>query len=241
MLAGLGPLLILGAALLFGLDVGEDLIFFGGTIAIAFIGAFLVWQFGTWSKIVGILAALLVGMALFWTAFGLGQPASFFDFLPGVLVLPGALLAIGCCVAALLAKRKGKVGVEPDAGERRVVRAVLAIVLLAAVVSGGLNLFTRSTASAGDAQARVALRDYEFSEDEYRVAGGSRVFIDNQDPFFHTFTVEGLDIDQDFVGGSSKVIDIPKKPGTYVVYCKPHTSDPEKPSEDDMASSITVT
>src|SRR5687768_9045258 len=100
-LAGLGPLLMLIAALLFGLDIAEDLVFFLGVAVIAFLGAFLVWRFGTWSKFVGILAGLLVGMAMFWTAFGLAEPASFFDFVPGILVIPGALIAIGANIAAL--------------------------------------------------------------------------------------------------------------------------------------------
>ena len=67
------------------------------------------------------------------------------------------------------------------------------------------------------------------------------MFVDNNDPFFHTFTVEGLDIDEELVGGSSKIIEIPQEPGEYILYCKPHTTDVEDPGEDDMASRITVT
>lgn len=240
-LAGLGPTLMLIAGLLFGLDISEDLVFFLGVAVIAFLGAFLVWRFGTWSKFVGILAGVLVGMAMFWTAFGLAEPASFFDFVPGILVLPGALIAIGASIAALLAARKGRLTDRPEAGERRGIQVVLGLVALLALVSAALNLFTRPTASADEAQSTIAMKDFEFGEDSYQVAAGSKVFVDNDDPFFHTFTVDGLDIDEGFVGGSSKIVTIPEEPGEYILYCKPHTSDVEDPSEDDMATRITVT
>lgn len=240
-LAGLGPTLMLLAGLLFGLDVSEDLVFFVGVAVIAFLGAFLVWRFGTWSKVVGILAALLVGMALFWTAFGLAEPASFFDFVPGILVIPGALTAIGASIAALLASRRGRLTARPEAGERRGIQIVLGLVGLLALVSAGLNLFTRSTASADEAQSTVAIKNFEFGEDSYQFAAGSKVFVENDDPYFHTFTVPGLDIDEEFIGGSSKIVTIPEKPGEYIRYCKPHTTDTEDPGEDDMASRITVT
>lgn len=240
-LAGLAPVLMLLAGLLFGLDMAEDLVFFLVVAAIAFVGAFLVWRFGTWSKFVGILAGVLVGMAMFWTAFGLAAPASFFDFVPGILVIPGALIAIGASIAALLAGRKGNFTDRPEAGERRGIQIVLGLVALLALVSGALNLFTRSTASADEAQATVAMKDFEFGEESIQVAGGSKLFVDNGDPFFHTFTVDALDIDEEFVGGASKIIDIPEKPGEYILYCKPHTTDIENPDEEDMATRITVT
>jgi hypothetical protein len=89
-LAGLGPLLFLVAGVFWGLDVSEDIPFFGITGALALIAAFLVARFGTWAKVVGIVVALLLGLALFWTAFGLASPTSFFDFVPGLLVMPSS-------------------------------------------------------------------------------------------------------------------------------------------------------
>lgn len=241
LLAGLGPLLLLVGVVTFGLDAGEDLVFFLVTVAIGLVGAFLVWQFGTWSKFVGILAGLLLGLALFWTAFGLEHPASFFDFVPGVLVLPGALLGIGASIAAIVAKRRGHLSPRPEGGERRGIQIVLGIVLLAAVVSGALNLFYRPTASPAGAQASIAINDFEFGEGQLQVGGGTQLFVDNEDPFYHSFTVDELGIDEGFIGGSSKVIDIPQEPGTYVLYCRPHTMNPEDPGEEDMAATLTVT
>lgn len=240
-LAGLGPTLILLAILIWGLDAGEDLTFFLVTMAVAFVAAFLVWRFGTWSKVVGILAGLLLAMALFWTAFGLGQPASFFDFVPGVLVSPGALLAVGASIAALVAKRRGNLTSRAEGGERLGMRIALGIVVLAAAVSGALNVLTRSTASAEDAQARASMRDFSFDQQEYEVTGGESIFVSNDDPFHHTFTIDELGVDESFVAAGSKVVEIPEEPGTYILYCRPHTSDPEDPEEEDMAATITVT
>lgn len=240
-MAGLGPLLMIAAGLAFGLDLSEDVVFLGGTAVIGLLSAALVARFGTWAKIVGIVAGLMLALALFWTAFGLMQPASFFDFVPGLLVLPGAFLGIGACIAAIVAGRRGASAARAEGSERGVIRTVLGVVLLGALVSGALNLFTRPTATPGDAQATATLKDFSFDEEQYQVAGGTEIFVENADPFAHTFTIDELDVDENFVGGSSKRISIPSEPGTYVVYCRPHTSSPEDPEEEDMAATITVT
>jgi len=239
-LAGSGPVLILAAVLIWGLDPGEELGFFITTIGVAFVSAFLVWRFGTWSKIVGIVAGLLLAMALFWTAFGLAQPASFFDFTAGVLVMPGALLAVGACIAALVARRKGRQTSRAEGGEKLGIRLALGIVVAAALVSGALNLLTRPTATAGEAEASASMREFKFDSPQYEVSAGGTIYVKNDDPFHHTFTIDELGIDEGFVAAGAKVIQIPDRPGTYVLYCRPHTSDPENPENEDMASSITV-
>jgi uncharacterized membrane protein len=64
-------------------------------------------------------------MGLFWTAFGLAFPNSFFDFVPGLLVIPGALIALTGCIAALVARKRGKATQAPANGERKTVRTVI--------------------------------------------------------------------------------------------------------------------
>src|SRR5687768_2426397 len=81
-LAALGPLLMLVGGFLWGLEIGDEVMFFGVTAAIGLIGAFFVARFGTWAKVLGIVAGVLMAMSLFWTAFGLFTPNSFFDFVP---------------------------------------------------------------------------------------------------------------------------------------------------------------
>jgi plastocyanin len=239
-LAALGPILFLVAGVFWGLDVSEDVGFFGITGALGLIAAFLVARFGTWAKIVGIVVALLLALALFWTAFGLFSPTSFFDFVPGLLVIPGVLIAIVSCIAAIVARRRGHVTPAATGGERRALRIVVGVVVILAVLSGIATAATRSTADESDADATVVLKDFEYDSEEYQLEAGSSVFVRNDDPFLHTFTVDDLDIDEALTVGSETLIEIPSEPGTYVVYCRPHTSDPDDPSDDDMAATLTI-
>ncbi|MGH2694191.1 MAG: cupredoxin domain-containing protein [Actinomycetota bacterium] len=237
-LAALGPLLMLGAGIAWGLD---DVPFFGISGFVALVGAYLVWRFGLWSKIVGIVVALLVAMALFWTAFGLATPSSFFDFVPGVLVIPGALLAIASCVGAIVAHRRGHLSRSAAGGERAAIRIAVAVVVVLMLLSGVLTAVGRETVDGvAGADVTVELSDFEFDRDEYSLAGGTTVLVKNSDPFLHTFTIDALDIDVQLGPGSEELVEIPDEPGSYILYCVPHTSEPEDPSEDDMAAHLQI-
>lgn len=240
LLAGLAPAFMLVAGLLWGMELGEEGPFFLITSAIGLVGSFLVWRFGTWSKVVGIIASILLMMALFWTAFGLSSPQSFFDFVPGLLVIPGGLVALVSCIAALVAGRRGHRTAAAEGGERRGIRILLTGVLALAAISAVMTFAGRSTVEDPAGATEVALADFEFDQDTYTVEGGSEVYVHNEDAFLHTFTIDELGVDEAFVASGEKLIEIPAEPGTYVVYCKPHTSDPENPSEEDMAATLTV-
>ena len=95
-------------------------------------------------------------------------------------------------------------------------------------------------ALADDADLTVSLTDFEFDEDGYELEGGATVLVQNDDPFVHTFTVDELGIDVELGPSSEKLVEIPEESGAYVLYCDPHTEDKDDPSEDDMASELTV-
>jgi plastocyanin len=228
------------AAALWGLDIVDDAPFFLTIAAIGLVGAFLVARFGTWAKVIGIVASVLMAMALFWTAFGLFTPMSFFDFVPGVLVIPGALIAIVGCIRAILAARRSDLTAAPEGAERRAIRVVLTIVLVLSVVSAGLTFTSRTSADEASAEQVVTLSDFEFESESYTFEAGSTVLVRNDDPFFHTFTIEALDIDIDVSPGSEELVDIPDEPGTFVVFCRPHTREPEAPEPEDMAAEVTI-
>lgn len=243
LLAAAGPLLLTVATVIWSVETGENLAFFLPVGLIGLLGAYLLWRFGTWGRIAGIVAAVLVGGAVFWTAFGLAEPSSFFDFVPGVLVIPGVLLAISCSVAAFVASRRGHLTTTATGGEQRGIQIALTVVAALAVLSGVLTVASVESVDAADraaADLEVHLSDIEFDEDEYTVAGGSTVYIRNDDPIHHTFTIEALDVDEKLGPGSKKIVEIPAEAGTYILYCKPHTGTPEDPGEDDMAATITV-
>lgn len=239
-MVGLGPFLMVAAALIWGLDVATDLPFFLTLTFLPWVAAFLVWRFGTWAKVLGIVVALAGIAAMFWTAFGLAAPASFFDFVPGLLVVPGAITAIVGCVAAIVAGRRGHRTEAREGGERRAITVIVAVVAGLSLVSAVLTVAGRSTAEVTEADATVTLKDFEYDRSSYELAGGSRVVVRNDDPFLHTFTVDELGIDLELGPNSSEAVDLPAEAGTYVVYCRPHTADPDDPGEDDMASTLTV-
>ena len=237
-----GILMLLVAVLAWGLDTEGETAFFGVVLVIALVGLILVRRFGTWAKAVGSLLSLMVAMALWWTAFGLlAGPSSFFEFLAGLLVLPGAFIALGSCIAAIVAKRRGHVGNTAAGRERTTVRVVLAIIAVAAVAAGIMTPLSRSTASATGSEATSIMKDFEFLPVSYSVAGGSTVFVRNDDPFIHDFTVDDLGIEVRLTPGSSKLITIPAKPGSYILYCTFHTETPKAPEDSDMAGTLTVT
>lgn len=240
-LAALGPLLILTGGVLWGLEISEDVGFFGTTAIIGLVAAFLVLRFGTWAKVVGIVAGILLTGALFWTIFGLFTPNSFFDFVPGLLVMPGGILAIVASIAAIVAGRRGHRSPAPVGGERTGVRVVLGVIIVLAVISAVLTFAGRSTvADEGEAELAVALQDFEFDSQSYEVTGGSSVLVRNDDPFMHTFSVDELGIDEVITPGSEVLIEIPDEGGEYVLYCRPHTFDPKNPQDEDMAAELTV-
>jgi hypothetical protein len=243
LMAGLAPLLMFLAGLLWGLDFEGDAAFFLGSAAIGFVGSFIVFRFGhtLWAKIVGIVCALAVAVALFWTAFGLAYPASFFDFVPGVLVIPGTIMALVGCIAGIVAQRRGKSAQAPADGERKTLRTVVALVGLLALVSAVLT-FVGSSNVDEEADETVTLSDFEFNEDSYSFAAGTTVLVRNDDPFVHTFTVDELDIDETLTPGKEILVDIPgdAEASDYILFCRPHTIDPEDPEEDDMAVDLTI-
>jgi len=238
-MAAAAPLLMVIAGAAFGLDL-SDATFLVIPIVVLGIASFLVWRFGTWAKVVAI-ALGVAGFMYFWLIFGLLVPGSFFDFVPGVLYMPGLLLGIGSCVAAMRAQKRGLATSKAAAGEARGIRIVAAVVAVLVVLSGILTLTGRSSADPAGADAQVALKDFEFVPDALTVPGGSTIYIENDDPFLHTFTIEALGIDEAFTVGSSKLIDIPSEPGSYVFRCEPHSSDPPDLDGEDMAGTLTIT
>lgn len=239
LLAAAGPAVLLLGGLLIGGATSEELPFFVGTMTIPLIGAFLVWRFGLWAKIVGIVLAIVTGLGLFWTVFGLFTPNSFFDFVPGLLVPPGVIIAIVGCVAAIVAHRREN-RAEEAAGERKTMRIVLAIVGALALVSAVLTFTSRSTVGEGaDVAMTVTAADFEYP-DTIELSAGDSILVRNDDAFLHTFTIDELDIDVTIGPKSEELIEIPEGPGSYIFYCRPHTGTPDEPGDDDMAGELTI-
>ena len=234
-----------GAAMLviaistFGLNP-EDRSFLIVVGTIALIGAAVDWRFGWAGKVIGIVAAVAMVPTLFWTAFGVQSFPSFFDFMPAVLVVPGAILALVGSISALVAGRRGHRAARATGGERTTIIAALAVVGVLAVVSGLLTLVGRTTVGATNTETVVDMKSFKFTRKTYTVRGGSKVLVRNDDPFVHTFTVDALRIDKRTNPGDRVLVAIPDRPGTYVLYCVLHVADRERPKRQDMAARLVV-
>lgn len=233
------PALMLVSALLFGMDVSDDYMFFLIPIVAAGGGSWVARRPGVWPRIVTILVAMMTAMMLFWTIFSITALGSFFDFVPAILVLPGLAIAIAGAVKALRARRTPDAA--PDPRERTFIRSVVIVVAALTAVSAITTFATRSSADPSSAAERIVMKDFTFDPDSVSVSGGETLHLKNSDPFLHTFTIDALDIDVTFGPGSSKLVTIPADAGEYVFYCTPHTGNPEDPSGDDMGGRLTVT
>ena len=240
LLAGLGPAIML-VAILVTVGPSDDEVGFAATTAvIGLVGAALSWRFGTWSKIVGIVATLAIGMALFWTVFLLAAVNSPLEFTIGLLVPTGIVLSLFGHIAALVSKRRGNLTERATGVERRVVQVVSAAILAGVLVSVALFLNARQTVDPALASGAEVVRmsNFEFEPATLEIGAGTstKILVRNDDIVAHTFTVPALGIDESLVPGSEVLVETTAEAGTFVVYCKPHsdTSEPDPDPADNM-------
>lgn len=235
-------MLVLGA--ISGMPIGfDDLSFFGPNILVPAVAAALVWRFGLWAKVVGIVAALAGAFLMFWIVFGVEFVGSLGDFVPGVAYPLGILMAVGGSIAAIVASRRGRRSSTMIRPEKRILAAAGAIVALAVVASVITGFVQREAAADADVELTATMADFEFDESVYEVSPGETIRVHNADAFAHTFTVPELGIDQRVLPGEHAVVEIPAdaEPGTYTVYCEPHSDMTEADPEDaGMASTMIV-
>jgi plastocyanin len=233
------PLLILLVTLATGGSL-EDAVLFIPAIAIPLVAAALVFRFGLWAKIVGLIVALLAAAVMYWTVLGLTFPASFGDFVPGMAFVIGFVLAVGGAIAAII-RRRATAAATP---ERRIIGAAGALVAAAAVVSGALGLLGREPAP-NEGGTPVTMADFAFAEGTYEMATGepARMVVHNRDGFVHDIAIPELGVDKVAVlPGRGVVVDVPAPAaGTYTVYCTLHSNLAETdPEQAGMAALLVV-
>lgn len=240
----LAPLLMLAVALSTGMALGEEGPFLTVATVVPLLAAALAWHFGTWSKVLAIVVALLAVGGLFWVAFGLAFPAAFGDFVPAVSFIVGVVLTVGGAGAAIVQRRRGNVATELATGERRVLTGATALVAAAAVVSGLLSVVSGG-AAAGVRGTEVSMADFAFAETSYTVPAGEEatLVVHNSDGFVHDIVIPDLGVAKTTVmPGSDQVVEVAAaEPGTYTVYCSLHSdmSNPD-PAQAGMATALVV-
>jgi uncharacterized cupredoxin-like copper-binding protein len=107
---------------------------------------------------------------------------------------------------------------EPKQEAGPVIAAVIAVVAL--LVVSGIGLSTERD-HAGPDDVLVELEDTAFVPEDLEVpAGPTSFFVDNRDLFWHTFTIEGTDVDVRLASRGTHRVEVDLDPGTYEVVCK---------------------
>jgi plastocyanin len=209
----------------FVLDLTEGLAFLIVVMAVAAIGALVVWRFDAlWSRIVGIVVTLAVFMSTFWFAFGVFAPFSPLEFVVGIAYAIGVILSLVGGVMAIVAGRRDRVG--PTRTERRLVPVIAGVLGVAAVVSIVALFATRTSVSDEEAAGAVPLDmvKFEFAPEETSVQAGGTVLLTNSDPFVHDFVLDELGIDVTVGPGSEALVSFEgATPGTYEFICSLHS------------------
>lgn len=96
--------------------------------------------------------------------------------------------------------------------------AIGAVVLLVAALVGSFLGPERASAESGD--LRVTTEDLKFSPSTLEArAGDNAVFAENEDLFWHTFTIPELDVDLKLSEGAHRRAEFDARPGTYEFKC----------------------
>ena len=128
-------------------------------------------------------------------------------------------------VAAFVQRRRRAVRQTATTAERRSVVGATAVVAGLLVLSGVLHIASLETVGADDSAGAIAvgMKDTRFHPTEVVVQAGqpAMLVVKNSDLVAHTFTVEGLGINEVIIGGSEKLIAIAaSSPGSFAYVCE---------------------
>ena len=165
--------------------------------------------------VLGVLSVIFIVTNLPFVMETLSVPASLVDFISSAWIL---LAAVTAATAGFFAFQ----GVEGRDGARTFARVVLGLAAVAVVVSVfSFVTYEDDTKQEGDIEITTA--DFEFQPEEIDADGGTvGVFITNEDPASHTFTIEELDVDVVIPQGASVRVEFDAEGGEYEFVCTPH-------------------
>jgi plastocyanin len=209
-----GGSLLLVASLLFGLQalaghVIPPLAIFG-TLTAA-LGGMTLRRRPRWLLIADALVAVLylVGSAPFLAA-NLAHPESPGSFLAEVFVLLGFLSVL----AGVVLRLRG----AGAAARRRAVVGTVAVAVAATVVSL-VAAATVDTEARQDGDIAIASDRSTFPSEVEMPSGDAVLWLENRDPFHHTFLIDGTDIRAAMPANSSVRVPVDLAPGSYRFWC----------------------
>jgi plastocyanin len=209
-----GGSLLLVASLLFGLQILAGhlippLAIFGTVTAV--LGGVTLRRRPRWLLIVDALVAVLylVGSAPFMAA-NLAHPESPGSFLAEVFVLLAFLSVLAGVVLRLR-------GAAFPARRRAVVGAVAVAVL--ATVGSLVAAATVDVEARQNGDIAIASDRSLFPSEVEMPAGDAVLWLDNRDPFHHTFLIDDTDIREVMPANSSVRVPVDLAPGSYRFWC----------------------
>ena len=201
----------------------EDIGFFVIVGVVSIVVTFVVWRFDTtWARIVGLIGTLAVGFTVWWMAFGVFQIFSPIEFIVGLVMLLGILLALIWGIMALVSGIKGRVGpTKTDEVFRTWVPGLVGVLSVVSIVG---FLLTQESVSEAEAVGATPLTMVDFEFDPEDTVTDGKLLIHNADPFAHDLTIEDLDFYLHVGPGSEAIVDLNSAaPGTYDFFCSLHT------------------
>lgn len=147
-------------------------------------------------------------------------PASWLEFFVSLAILVVCVFGIIASIAVL--RRLDPAG---SSTPRRLGIVAAAITVLGLVV-GLMAYATYDSATAQQGDIKLVAEDVKFSDESLESESGKvAVFVENNDKFLHTFTIDELDVDLELPGGTSGRIEFVAPAGTYDFICVPHEAD----------------
>lgn len=202
--------LLVPASLVVAIATGNVIGVFGSPlplIAASLVFAVVIWATGRffWGALAVALLTLLASLA-FGLIF-LPHLDSLSDFVPSLMRVAGAGTAAVGAAAAAVQRRRGTL--RPAGPHERKAAWAFSGALLALFATSAVLTYTQaSTVDAPAGAVVVEMEGDDFIPDEIEIDGPSRIFVANLDSYAHTFTVEGLQVDQYIGPRASRTIEL---------------------------------
>jgi plastocyanin len=179
------------------------------------------------AALLGFVSLVHFATSAAFLAEGLVHPESFWDFWLGWSIVLTA--GLGVLAAAAVWRQ------EDDGSKRaRAVSLGIMALIVALGILGGAATIAYDSDSAQDGDIALSARSVQFEPANLIADSGEiAVFVDNDDSFRHTFSIEALEVDLEVPGGKATRVEFIAEPGTYEFYCA-------VPGHEDMKGELVV-
>lgn len=200
----------------------------------------LVSRYGRWALVAAAVYGVLVAAVVVPSyEYGLGNPDSFFDFVPAVVFIGGGLVSlVGGTASFVASRREERPRISTGARERLAFRGVASVLGALVFVSLVLAVTGRHTLADEEKAGATVVRTegFQFRPDWFAIPDGriNRIVVDNRDLVVHTFTIKALDIHLTVDPKSEGLVELPDVgPGAYTYTC-------QVPGHDNMKGTLQI-